>query len=166
MARIPLHSEATRRNSAETIAANVAYYDEEYSRLNLDRLIEKLGRWQEVLDELVATHITWHSLYRDAFGRRIAGARVLELGCGDGLNALMMARLGAQVTAVDISPHSERILRAAKARLGPQNVVPVTGDFIQLEFPRLPSTSSLARISYTTSRTSRKRRTSPRSSRS
>ena len=135
MAGIPLYRDATQRDSAETIAANVAYYEEEYRRLNLDRLIDKLGRWQEVLAELVATHITWHSLYRDAFGRQIAGARVLELGCGDGLNALMMARHGAQVTAVDISPHSERILREVEARLGPQNVVPVTGDFTQLDFP-------------------------------
>jgi SAM-dependent methyltransferase len=125
----------TRSDSTETVAANVAYYDAEYGRLNLDRLIDKLGRWPEVLGELVATHITWHSLYGQAFGRRIAGARVLELGCGDGLNALMMARLGAEVTAVDISPHSERILRTVSARLGPQRVIPVTGDFAHLDFP-------------------------------
>jgi len=131
-----LTDEARGRSSSRTLAANITYYDAEYGRLNVDRLIDKLGRWRDVFGELTATHITWHSLYSGDFAGRIAGARVLELGCGDGLNALMMARLGAQVTAVDISPHSERIIRAVEARLGPQNVVPVTGDFAALSFPR------------------------------
>jgi SAM-dependent methyltransferase len=36
----------------------------------------------------------------------IAGKRVLEIGCGMGLHSELMARAGAEVTAVDISPTS------------------------------------------------------------
>lgn len=128
--------ESARRDSARAMAANIAYYDEEYGRLQVGKLIDKLGRWPDVFRELTTTHVSWLGLYRDAFGARIAGRRVLELGCGDGLNALMMARLGAHVTAIDITPISERIIRAVEASLGPQDVVAITGDFPLLALPR------------------------------
>jgi 2-polyprenyl-3-methyl-5-hydroxy-6-metoxy-1,4-benzoquinol methylase len=44
----------------------------------------------------------------------IAGKKVLEIGCGMGLHTELMARAGAQVTALDISPKS---VAATKARL-------------------------------------------------
>ena len=44
----------------------------------------------------------------------IAGKRVLEVGCGMGLHTELMARAGAQVTAIDISPRS---VAATQARL-------------------------------------------------
>jgi 2-polyprenyl-3-methyl-5-hydroxy-6-metoxy-1,4-benzoquinol methylase len=37
---------------------------------------------------------------------RIRGLRILDVGCGDGLNAVVLARLGADVTGIDISPKS------------------------------------------------------------
>src|SRR5580698_9910755 len=37
---------------------------------------------------------------------RLAGADVLEIGCGMGLHTELMARAGARVTAVDLSPTS------------------------------------------------------------
>jgi 2-polyprenyl-3-methyl-5-hydroxy-6-metoxy-1,4-benzoquinol methylase len=53
------------------------------------------------------------------FGRiipfdRIAGGKVLEVGCGMGLHTELMARAGARVTAIDISPKS---VAATRARL-------------------------------------------------
>jgi 2-polyprenyl-3-methyl-5-hydroxy-6-metoxy-1,4-benzoquinol methylase len=44
----------------------------------------------------------------------IAGKRVLEVGCGMGLHTELMARAGAEVTAIDISPRS---VAATQARL-------------------------------------------------
>lgn len=41
----------------------------------------------------------------------LRGKRVLELGCGVGDNTVMMARRGAQVTALDIAPSSVQITR-------------------------------------------------------
>ncbi|WP_308197153.1 class I SAM-dependent methyltransferase, partial [Anaeromyxobacter sp. SG26] len=41
----------------------------------------------------------------------VAGARILDVGCGDGAYALALARRGARATGVDLSP-------AALARAG------------------------------------------------
>jgi len=43
----------------------------------------------------------------------LRGRRVLDVGCGDGLNAVLLARLGADVTGIDISP---KAIEAAKRR--------------------------------------------------
>ncbi len=44
--------------------------------------------------------------------------RVLELGTGSGLIAVLCARLGAEVVATDINPHAVRLARANAARNG------------------------------------------------
>jgi 2-polyprenyl-3-methyl-5-hydroxy-6-metoxy-1,4-benzoquinol methylase len=48
----------------------------------------------------------------------IAGKRVLEIGCGMGLHTELMARAGADVTALDISPTSVAATRARLALKG------------------------------------------------
>ncbi|REJ70467.1 MAG: class I SAM-dependent methyltransferase [Planctomycetota bacterium] len=45
----------------------------------------------------------------------IAPGRALEIGCGSGNNALLLARLGFTVTAVDVAPHAIELARQ-KAR--------------------------------------------------
>ena len=40
----------------------------------------------------------------------LRGKAVLDVGCGDGLNAVMLARLGARVTGVDVSPRAVALL--------------------------------------------------------
>lgn len=47
----------------------------------------------------------------DAYER--AGARVLDIGCGQGRDALFIARLGHRVTGVDLSPNGIACLRKA-----------------------------------------------------
>jgi len=42
----------------------------------------------------------------------LSKARVLELGCGSGDQAVLLARRGAGVTAIDISKHAGRLTRA------------------------------------------------------
>ena len=42
---------------------------------------------------------------------RLAGARVLEIGCGMGLHTELMTRAGARVTAIDLSPTSVEATR-------------------------------------------------------
>src|SRR4051794_18521761 len=49
----------------------------------------------------------------------LRGKSVLEIGCGDGRNSMIMALLGASVTAVDIS---SRAIAAARSRARNQGV--------------------------------------------
>jgi SAM-dependent methyltransferase len=60
------------------------------------------------------------------------GARVLDLGCGPGLYAGRMARLGCAVTGIDLSPRSIAYARERAARDG----LPITyrvGNFLEVE---------------------------------
>src|SRR5205085_11697689 len=39
----------------------------------------------------------------------LRGKSILDVGCGDGINAVMFAKMGALVTGVDISPGAIRV---------------------------------------------------------
>jgi len=43
-------------------------------------------------------------LFLEKYGKDIYGKQVLDLGAGEGKNAVYLANLGAEVTAVDVSP--------------------------------------------------------------
>ncbi|OOW83073.1 bifunctional 3-demethylubiquinone 3-O-methyltransferase/2-octaprenyl-6-hydroxy phenol methylase [Xanthomonas axonopodis pv. clitoriae] len=49
-----------------------------------------------------------------------AGARVLDVGCGGGLLSESMARLGAQVTAIDLAPELVKVARLHSLESGVQ----------------------------------------------
>lgn len=61
--------------------------------------------------------------------------RVLELGCGDGVNAIFMASRGCRVTAVDISPTALTMAREKQREAG-VDVQFVEGDIFALDLPR------------------------------
>lgn len=53
--------------------------------------------------------------FREEFRFRVLedlkGKRILDLGCGDGHNSILLAKLGARVTGIDISPKSIELAR-------------------------------------------------------
>lgn len=61
--------------------------------------------------------------------------RVLELGCGDGVNAIFMASRGCHVTAVDISPTALAMARE-KQRAAGVDIQFVEGDVFTLDLSR------------------------------
>jgi SAM-dependent methyltransferase len=63
--------------------------------------------------------------------------RVLELGCGNGVNAVFMASLGCEVTAVDVSPTALEMARENQREAGVE-VEFVEGDAFQLPPPSEP----------------------------
>lgn len=71
----------------------------------------------EVLRRYVGRLRPWfHKELRLAGLGELRGRQVLDVGCGDGTNAILLASRGAQVTGIDISPRSIR-LATERARL-------------------------------------------------
>lgn len=62
------------------------------------------------------------------------GLRVLDLGCGNGRNAVPLARKGCKVTGVDISKVALSLL-AKKAKIEGVSVDAIQSDFASLSFP-------------------------------
>lgn len=79
------------------------------------KLIDPTGpnrkRWGERSQEYLQTHTNWIiEVLRDEFGA-LTDLRVLDLGCGNGLDAINLARSGAFVTGVEVVPDLIEIAR-------------------------------------------------------
>jgi len=94
------------------IAHNKSHYDEKYSHVDISAIINILNNIDAYLDKATKLHISWVGMYSNNFKEQIKGKSVLELGCGDCLNAAIMAALGAKVIANDISDQSGEIIKA------------------------------------------------------
>ncbi len=64
----------------------------------------------------------------------LVGKKVLDIGAGTGRLAIELARLGAEVTALDVSPSMLRVLDQ-KARKAGVKINTVVGDAESLDFP-------------------------------
>jgi 2-polyprenyl-3-methyl-5-hydroxy-6-metoxy-1,4-benzoquinol methylase len=124
-------------HSATNLDVNKQHYDHSYGDVDVAALVGKVRHVDRFLDDATVTDATWVALYHGDFRARLRGASVLELGAGNGLNALVMAALGARVTAVDISEVTPHIIAEAADRLGiTENVTALAGDFAEMTFPR------------------------------
>src|SRR3989338_11209654 len=66
-----------------------------------------------------------------SYGQINQGKDILEVGCGTGLFTEKLAKTGAAITALDISPD---LLNLAKNRIKTENIIFVLGDLENLEF--------------------------------
>lgn len=123
-------------DSTAWLEKNRKFYDAAYSTVDPFELVTQVRDYRGFLDDATRTDTSWVGLYVDGFRDQLPGARVLELGPGNGLNALIMATLGAEVVAVDISLRSTDILRVASQELGiAERLEAIVGDFATLPFP-------------------------------
>lgn len=119
----------------ENIEKNVGHYDEAYQKVDLEKIIDHVNNFEKFLLTAIPKDTSWHGLYANDFRNVVRGKKVLELGCGDGLNALIMAKLGADVIANDISSQSEVIISEIAKRLQLPNIKAISGDLREIDFP-------------------------------
>lgn len=106
-----------------------------------------LGPVQALLDTVVTAYsepdvVKSFEEETDGFGpiengllRRLKpGARILDIGCGAGREAMTLARMGFRVTAIDISPGMIEALRRRAESHGLQTTLQV-GDVVSLDLP-------------------------------
>jgi 2-polyprenyl-3-methyl-5-hydroxy-6-metoxy-1,4-benzoquinol methylase len=115
-------SEAVVASASEAQSGNKAWWTQ--NTMSYDWK-DKIGReqfsaeWFEEVDRRFIESARHFAHTDRPFGKiipfaDIAGRKVLEVGCGMGFHTELMARAGAKVTAIDISPKS---VAATKARL-------------------------------------------------
>jgi len=95
---------------------------------NLNKALWEKGDFTEVAAFMRASGDT----FANSLGIR-AGMRVLDLGCGDGTTALPMARLGADVTGIDIARNLVEVGNRRAAAAGLSNLKFQEGDASNLE---------------------------------
>ena len=113
---------------------NKDHYETVYGREQVDSVIRCVRSIQTFLPDAIRTDTSWHGLYQNDFQNMLPGKKVLELGCGNGLNALIMAALGADVIAIDIADASKDIIEHANKALG-TTVQALVGDLSEIDLP-------------------------------
>ncbi|WP_010231969.1 class I SAM-dependent methyltransferase [Gillisia marina] len=116
---------------------NIEFYDQKYQFLDaeVNGILKRLNKLDVFLADATSTDTSWVGLYQDNFQKKIVGKKVLELGCGDCANAAIMAALGAEVYANDISSKSgEIITKVNELYKFTQPIVFIEGDFLTADF--------------------------------
>lgn len=108
--------------SPEEAARMQAWHDEHYEYL------KKVSEEGEVFEYLgltlvVPPHVQVIESTSDLLGKQVLdevepGERVLDMGTGSGVNAILAAGRGAEVVAVDVNPHAVEAARANAERNG------------------------------------------------
>ncbi len=122
----------------KNIKRNIDHYNNKYSVVDINIIVNKVRNLEAFLKDAINTDTSWHGLYQGNFASRLKNKRVLELGFGDGLNALIMAALGADVIANDISSESERLINEAISNLEIHNIHILIGNLADLIFDGKP----------------------------
>jgi SAM-dependent methyltransferase len=121
---------------SENQLKNEKYYDTLYASVKVDSVLNKLQHLDTFFPDAIRTYTSWAGFYYGDFAAEIKGKRVLELGCGDCLNAAIMAAMGAEVVANDISSESGRIIEGLNASYPFSKPLEfIYGDFLQADIP-------------------------------
>ena len=111
---------------------NKLHYEKLYANYNIKNILYWINNLDQFLDSATATETSWFALYQRAFREKIKGKKVLEMGCGDCVNAAVMAALGAEVYANDIADSSGKIIEALNEAYKFEFPIRfVSGDFLE-----------------------------------
>lgn len=115
---------------------NRLHYEKLYSRHSIKNTLYWLENLDNYLSYTLSTETSWYALYQNNLRERLQGKKVLEMGCGDCLNAAVMAALGAEVYANDIAAASGDIVKKLNNSYDFKHPLKfVEGDFIENTLP-------------------------------
>ncbi len=119
-------------NSINNQEKNKVHYERLYAGYNVENIITWLGNLDHFLRSARAVETSWNALYRNDLKNRLEGKKVLEMGCGDCVNAAIMAGLGAEVYANDIADASGLIIEKLNSRVNFEHPIKfISGDFLK-----------------------------------
>jgi 2-polyprenyl-3-methyl-5-hydroxy-6-metoxy-1,4-benzoquinol methylase len=120
----------------ENTLKNEQYFDAIYENIDSTYAISVLHNLDHFLADAKVTDASWVGLYHNNFDKDLKGKRVLELGCGDCLNAAIMSVLGAEVYANDISQVSGKIIdQLSQNYTFERPITFIHGNFLESNFP-------------------------------
>ncbi|NJY63630.1 class I SAM-dependent methyltransferase [Salinimicrobium sp. CDJ15-81-2] len=118
--------------STENQQKNKEHYDRLYKEGQVKNILHWINHLDAFLNSVTTTEISWFAIYKNNFMDRLAGKKVLEMGCGDCTNAAVMAALGAEVYANDIADSSGRIIKLLNENYKFKHSIKfIPGDFIE-----------------------------------
>ena len=113
---------------------NEKHYDKLYAKINIQKILKKIEKLEDFINDVTQTDTSWVGLYHGRFQNQLKGKKVLELGCGDCTNAAVMAAYGAEVYANDISRKSGEIIKKLNANYKFKSKIKfIEGDFLKSE---------------------------------
>ena len=119
-----------KNESISNINKNRAFYDKKYKGVNVNGLIKILNNLDAFLNDATATDISWVGMYVNNFKDTVKGKKIMELGCGNCANVAVLAALGAEVIANDISDYSGDVINALNSNYKfEHDITFVKGDF-------------------------------------
>lgn len=99
--------------------------------VTFDDIAARYDEWEETLLGAISSRLE-KEMFLSLFDEAGCGGPVLDVGCGTGGNALLLARRGLAVAGVDISDKMLRIARDKAAKEG------IQVDFLQADAGRIP----------------------------
>lgn len=111
---------------------NKLHYEALYVNYPISNILHWINNLDKFLDSATTTETSWFGLYQNNFREKLKGKKVLEMGCGDCVNAAVMAALGAEVYANDIASTSGKIINEVNANYNFNFPIKfIEGDFLQ-----------------------------------
>jgi 2-polyprenyl-3-methyl-5-hydroxy-6-metoxy-1,4-benzoquinol methylase len=113
---------------------NRLHYEKLYNNYSISNILYWITHLDSFLSKAISTETSWHAMYQGDFKERLEGKKVLEMGCGDCVNAAVMAALGAEVYANDIASASGKIIKELNANFHFKTPIKfIEGDFLKNE---------------------------------
>ncbi|WP_347410326.1 class I SAM-dependent methyltransferase [Christiangramia sp.] len=111
---------------------NRLFYENLYKDYPVSNIIHWVNDLDVFLKASLTTEASWFALYQGDLQNRLKGKKVLEMGCGNCVNASIMAALGAEVYANDIASSSGEIIKKVNEKITFKYPIKfIQGDFLE-----------------------------------